>query len=60
MFSQKDAPVHATAMAEGEILYWLEKSSEEGSDFIKAHKGTWRTDPVSRMGGKGLIVEIPR
>ena len=59
-FMQKDAPKHPAAMAEGEILYWLDRSSEEGSRFIESNKGTWRTDPIGGMRRAGLIGQLPR
>ena len=45
-------------IAEGEILYWLDRSSEEGNKFLESNKNTWRTDPLGRMRRSGLIDRV--
>ncbi len=45
-------------MAEGEILYWLDRSSEEGNTFLESNKNTWRTDGLGRMRRSGYIERV--
>ena len=45
-------------MAESEILYWLDRSSEEGNEFLHNNRDTWRTDGLGRMRRSGLIERV--
>ena len=45
-------------MAESEILYWLDRSSKEGNDFIYNNRDTWRTDGLGRMRRSGFIERV--
>ena len=47
-------------LAEGEVLWFLVKSDEEGNAFIENQKNTWRTDGLRSMESRGLIAKLPR
>ncbi len=48
----------AANMAEGEILYWLDRSSEEGNAFINNNRDTWRMDGLGSTRRKGYIERV--